>query len=148
MTLAAADRSSSSAPPHHRADVPSRALAYCNWPGCRARVTSGRCERHEPTRSGTGAYGHRRWRSESTAYLGANPHCACTGCRRCYGHPCTRPARHVDHVDGRGLEGPRAWDKDNWQSLCPTCHSFKTTTRDGGFGRGRRPMPPASPSAP
>jgi 5-methylcytosine-specific restriction protein A len=48
-------------------------------------------------------------------------------------------ATEVDHIIPRSAGGTDAID--NLQGLCITCHSRKTATKDGGFGR-RRSIPP------
>jgi 5-methylcytosine-specific restriction enzyme A len=40
-------------------------------------------------------------------------------------------ATDVDHVDGDSENN----SQDNLRSLCHACHSRKTATQDGGFGR-------------
>jgi 5-methylcytosine-specific restriction enzyme A len=45
-------------------------------------------------------------------------------------------ATDVDHVQAvSGPEDKRFWDHDNHQALCHGCHSYKTATKDGAFGR-------------
>lgn len=46
---------------------------------------------------------------------------------------CGRPASEVDHVLPLAKGGENDWE--NLQSLCHPCHSRKTATEDGGFGR-------------
>jgi 5-methylcytosine-specific restriction protein A len=57
----------------------------------------------------------------------------------CAGYPagsCHAPAEHVDHVEAvDGPDDPRFWDPTCHQPLCASCHSRKTATEDGGFGR-------------
>jgi 5-methylcytosine-specific restriction enzyme A len=48
---------------------------------------------------------------------------------------CGAAATQVDHIDGLGINGPRAYDWSNLQSLCRSCHGKKTVRQDGGFGR-------------
>jgi 5-methylcytosine-specific restriction protein A len=69
------------------------------------------------------------WRRRRKRYLAAHPTCT----------SCPSPATEVDHVIPRaqlveqGVDDP---DADHWlQSLCESCHSTKTATTDGGFGR-------------
>ena len=50
----------------------------------------------------------------------------CRGCGRA-------PSVHVDHVLPRAQGGTD--DPSNLQGLCTPCHSRKTVTQDGGFGR-------------
>ena len=49
--------------------------------------------------------------------------CAC-----CYKHGKITPAIAVDHIRRHsGLDDPLAFDRDNLQSLCWSCHSAKTS---------------------
>lgn len=43
-------------------------------------------------------------------------------------------ATDVDHIVPREQGGSDQWS--NLQALCHSCHSKKTATEDGGFGRG------------
>ena len=42
-------------------------------------------------------------------------------------------ATEVDHIKPKAQGGGDGWD--NLQSLCGSCHSYKTVTQDGGWGR-------------
>lgn len=117
-----------------------RALAVCSTPGCPELTPSGPCrdcKRKADQRRGSGTA--RGWTSQwahfSRTWLRQHPDCACTN-PACH-HPgsCEHPATQVDHIDGSGRTGPRAYDPANAQSLCQSCHSRKTATLDGGFGR-------------
>jgi 5-methylcytosine-specific restriction protein A len=44
-------------------------------------------------------------------------------------------ANEVDHIKPHKGDMALFWDSSNWQSLCKPCHSAKTATEDGGFGR-------------
>lgn len=68
-----------------------------------------------------------RWDRVRRLFLLANPTCV----------KCGRLANTVDHI--RPHRGSRAlfWDVTNWQPMCARCHSRKTVTRDGGWGRSR-----------
>lgn len=80
------------------------------------------------------------WQKTRARYLAAHPACAV----------CHWPARHVDHIDGGGPLAPNGHDWANLQSLCPSCHSRKTATTDGGYGhrktKTKTNQPPARPA--
>ena len=57
-------------------------------------------------------------------------------CRECMGRGEIVPATDVDHIVPRSRGGSD--DEANLQSLCHACHSRKTATRDGAFGRARK----------
>lgn len=48
---------------------------------------------------------------------------------------CGEPATDVDHIVPHKGNHELFWDRDNWQALCHHCHSVKTATEDGGWGR-------------
>ncbi len=54
-------------------------------------------------------------------------------CRSCLERNVITPASHVDHIDGDSHNN----HPDNFQSLCPSCHSRKTAREDGAFGKTR-----------
>lgn len=56
----------------------------------------------------------------------------CQDCGRLAGR---KGEAHVDHRDGN----PANNDPVNLQTLCASCHSTKTATRDGGFGNAPNP---------
>ena len=41
----------------------------------------------------------------------------------------------VDHIIPHKGDQDLFWDADNLQTLCRSCHSTKTASEDGGFGR-------------
>lgn len=74
-------------------------------------------------RLGPRARGYNRaWERIRAAHLQAQPNCV----------QCGRPGQHVDHRLPLAQGGTH--DEANLQTLCASCHSRKTTTRDGGFG--------------
>jgi 5-methylcytosine-specific restriction protein A len=73
-----------------------------------------------------------RWRQFSAVYLARNPLCVA-----CHHKGRTTPASCVDHV--KALEqGGEKYDEGNLQALCHPCHSAKTVSCDGGFGRQKK----------
>lgn len=49
--------------------------------------------------------------------------------------PCGAEATDVDHVTPHKGDAGLMYANENVQSLCESCHSRKTATEDGGFGR-------------
>lgn len=74
----------------------------------------------------------RQWRTARMAWLAEHPLCADP-----YGVHADRVAAAsvVDHIVPHQGDPHRFWSADNWQSLCSACHSRKTASEDGGFGR-------------
>lgn len=64
------------------------------------------------------------WEKASAAYLQKHPACVM----------CKGPANTVDHIVPHKGDKTLFWDADNWQPMCPRCHSRKTALTDGGFG--------------
>jgi 5-methylcytosine-specific restriction protein A len=81
-----------------------------------------------PTAAARG-YGH-RWQRLRRLILAGEPLC-----RQCRSEGRLVPAVHVDHIQAREKGGSD--DTANLQPLCASCHSRKTATEDGGFGRRR-----------
>ncbi|MRG98858.1 HNH endonuclease [Xanthomonas sontii] len=71
-----------------------------------------------------------RWRRIRAAHLAGEPLC-----RQCALRGLVVAASDVDHIDGDDSNN----DAENLQSLCRACHSRKTATENGGFGRNREP---------
>lgn len=125
--------------------MPRSPLSLCLVTGCPNRVASGRCETHrleaakesDARRPNSTQRGYDyKWAAKARAYLSEH--------RECVGPACmslpwwNRPAAtQVDHIDGLGPLGPHGYDDSNLQALCDSCHSHKTATVDGGFGRQR-----------
>jgi len=114
--------------------MPSKPLRACSVPGCPEKATVGsRCPRHaqqarrEYDRGRPSAaardYGL-RWRRIRAAYLKAHPLCV----------DCGAPATDVDHEIPRSRGGTDQWS--NLRGRCHSCHSRKTASQDGGWGRG------------
>ncbi|AEJ02185.1 HNH endonuclease [Nitrosomonas sp. Is79A3] len=129
----------------------------CAHPGCDVLVRGvSRCDKHRScdkklqdqnreSSSGRG-YGH-KWRQAREGYLKKHPLCV-----RCDLGGFVEIASIVDHIVphrlGEAIESgdhikidiasKLFWDRNNWQSLCKTCHDRKTAIEDGGFGRRGR----------
>lgn len=122
--------------------MPTSPLSLCVVTGCANMVTSGRCEEHrlELRRESDSRRpnGYQRgytpqWAAFSKDYLARHPWCECDDCTNT---PFNRPrATDVDHRDGSGRNGPRAYDESNLIALSHSHHSRKTVRHDGGFGR-------------
>ncbi len=97
--------------PSHRPSRPSRAKKHDQRPSA--------CKR---------GYGH-KWRTARENWLKLHPLCV-----HCKGVGILTAATEVDHVRAHGGDMALFWDKDNWQSLCKSCHSKKTYEEDGGLG--------------
>ena len=110
--------------------MPMRAPRICT---CGYKIACGeRCpcqvqrakqaERARPSARERGYDG--RWERERAAYLRHHPLCQCG-----------RSASHVDHIIPHKGNARLFWNRSNWQPMCHPCHSRKTATEDGGFGR-------------
>lgn len=117
----------------------------CSHPGCRALTSKGRCPEHTnhmthhdrqrqreyDKQRGTTAergYGH-RWQKARKGFLLLNPLCV-----HCRDRGIRTSANVVDHIIPHKGDSDLFWSKENWQSLCFSCHSTKTVKEDGGFG--------------
>lgn len=120
--------------------MPSASPRPCTHPGCGVLVQGGaRCQRHQvqrqtedQTRRGTASqrgYGA-KWRAARADWLREHPLCA--EHERQGG---LMVATEVDHIVPHRGDQSLFWSRSNWQSLCKSCHSIKTATEDGGFGR-------------
>ena len=69
----------------------------------------------------------RDWQKLRAAFLAQHP--VCEVCRR-------EPATEVDHTQTIRQGGERL-SEGNLVAMCKSCHSRKTVTTDGGFGRVR-----------
>lgn len=112
--------------------APLRACGRCGAAGCLCGARAGRDlrERARPSARQRG-YGA-RWDRARKAYLARHPLCVlCEESKR------ITVADTVDHIiPHKGHEG-LFWSETNWQPVCWRCHSRKTATTDGGFGRAR-----------
>lgn len=66
-----------------------------------------------------------RWRSARELYLADEPLC-----RNCMLQNIITGADVVDHIIPHRGDHELFWDQTNWQPLCYSCHSIKTTTID------------------
>lgn len=113
-------------------------MKVCAQPSCPRLVDNGSwCPNHKPAPrrgpSGTLRYLHdTKWRKLRAAYLRRHPHCECG---------CGRPSRDVDHRDGLGLDGPRAYDWHNLVALTHSCHSTRTARQGSRAARGLPTLP-------
>jgi 5-methylcytosine-specific restriction endonuclease McrA len=97
------------------------------------------CERRADQRRGSAAErGYdARWRRESAAFLARpeNGFCCCG---------CGERADTVDHKKPHRGDPVLFWDRRNWRPMYGRCHSRKTATQDGGFGRIPVPRNPST----
>ena len=120
----------------------------CTYPGCRDFAITGQrfCVKHQEqhkqelrvrdakrgTRTERG-YSN-VWLKSAKVFLTQHPLCA-----ECLKRGRTTPATEVDHIIPHKGNQKLFWDAKNWQALCHECHSRKTVTEDGGFGRAVTP---------
>lgn len=107
--------------------------------GCGRIVQRGRCgdcsRRTDRERGTANERGYTyRWQKYSQARLRRYPLCVDPSKRHVGVFVLADLTDHVDAVSGP--EDPRFWDPENHQSLCWSCHSYKTVREDGGFGGG------------
>ena len=86
-------------------------------------------------------YTSRPWRRVRRLKLAMQPLCEV-----CLSIGLVVPASHVDHIVAIH-DGGEPLDLDNLQSLCASCHSRKTASRDRGFGNkpGKERIPGCDP---
>lgn len=84
----------------------------------------------------------KRWAAYSRAWLALRPLCGqrYDGARYPEHSACTKDGRITaatctDHIIPHRGDQQLFWAETNHQSLCAICHSKKTVTEDGGFGR-------------
>lgn len=120
--------------------MPHSAPRPCTYPGCRALVTIGRCDKHrgaadrevDERRGSSHARGYTsKWRAARAVFLRANPLCA-----EHQRNGQVMPAEEVDHIVPHRGDMRLMWSRSNWQPLCKSCHSRKTATEDSGFASG------------
>ena len=97
---------------------------------CPECLTQTRRERDRERPNGYQRGYTREWATFSKAYLTDHYYCESPT----HG-PHNRPrATDVDHIDGTGRTGTHAYNTNNLQALCHSCHARKTAQNDGGFG--------------
>ena len=109
----------------------------CVHPGCMALVKGGgsRCSKHaqqdqreyDQQRGSAAKRGYgRRWQRYRASFLAEHPICS----------RCGDVAEAVDHIQPvTGPDDPLFWEPTNHQGLCQSCHSSKTASEDGGYGK-------------
>lgn len=119
--------------------MPSRPLKPCSRIGCRELTNERFCEAHskqerqraDKQRGTAHERGYTKtWSRARKMFLNENPLCV-----HCQNEGRITAANEVDHIIPHKKDYDLFWDEGNWQSLCKSCHSKKTTTEDGGFGR-------------
>lgn len=109
-------------------------LKPCKHPGCHEYAEqNGYCRKHfrerfsfyinekriSPSKLGYG----RKWDYARKEYLKQHPLCVV----------CGRPATEVDHIQPHKGNMLLFWNRNNWQSLCHSCHSKKTIKENGFY---------------
>lgn len=85
----------------------------------------------EPKRKSSAKRGYSyAWQKARLFFLKQNPLCV-----ECLKSGRVEPATDVDHIIPHKGDMNLFWDRNNWQPLCKSCHSRKTATEDGGFGK-------------
>lgn len=75
-----------------------------------------------------------KWIKFRAQYLKEHPRCECEQCSKL--PVWQRPvATEIDHIDGSGRTGHRAYEESNLMAMSHACHSRKTALHDGAFGR-------------
>lgn len=80
-----------------------------------------------------GFYRSMRWRKLREWFLAQPENALCVECKKLGS---LVPAQFVDHIKPRKEFPELAWDGDNLQGLCLSCHSRKTKLEQGRRGRG------------
>lgn len=117
----------------------------CTHPGCGVLVKGfnvSKCSKHanvdslQPVTASASNRRQRRklynsanWKSLRESFLRENPLC-----RMCAIANKTVAANTVDHIIPHKGDTTLFVSWDNLQSLCHSCHSYKTATEDGAFG--------------
>ena len=116
--------------------APQKAKRPCLSSGCKDFASNkGYCDKHQSRvkqRDRDRGTAHQRgydaeWKKHRDQFLLEHP--LCVECRR-KGY--VMPATVVDHITPHKGDKVLFWDKNNWQSLCKSCHDRKTATEDKG----------------
>lgn len=120
--------------------MPDAALRPCTAdPRCPELGAGGPCATHrahrqratEQRRGTSRARGYsRRWADYSRWFLVGHPLCV-----RCEKAGRVTASALTDHIEPHRGDPVKFWNPANHQALCWACHSRKTATEDGGFGR-------------
>ncbi|GAB6990868.1 HNH endonuclease [Paenibacillus pini] len=118
--------------------MPSSANKPCSRQGCNKLTRERFCDDHTKDKHqydryrGTAAQrGYdSRWRKARLGYLQKHPLCV-----YCFKVDKLTEATVVDHIKPHKGDKELFWNSSNWQSLCASCHSFKTVKEDGGYGK-------------
>lgn len=129
--------------------MPMMPTTLCSHSGCNASAgANGVCKMHKPkpkhqkakqtkqaepaklkridNRPSSAQRGYdARWRSARELFLANEPLC-----RNCMLKSIIKGADVVDHIIPHRGDHELFWDQTNWQPLCYSCHSIKTTTID------------------
>lgn len=115
---------------------PQRAKRPCKVSSCKDfAANGGYCDQHQDRirkKDRERGTAHQRgydaeWERERTKYLEEHPLCV-DHKRRGF----IEVATVVDHIIPHKGDKALFWDKNNWQSLCESCHNRKTATEDKG----------------
>ena len=133
--------------------MPKKAFTVCRLPLCKKLTLDGVCDNHkaeyerrrqdainkrariaDSKRGSADSRGYNSiWRRVRKGFIEKHPFCV-----HCEEKGVINPADVVDHIVPHKGNKEVFWDRDNWQSLCYSCHSIKTVKEDGGFGRKAR----------
>lgn len=104
---------------------------YCD--GCRPKYSAAARQLvRKAALLSTKWYNSARWKAIRKGYFASHPFCADP-----FGRHKDRLvlATDLDHKVPHKEDWGSFWDPANRQGLCVGCHSYKTATEDGGFGR-------------
>ena len=121
--------------------MPVAPRKVCRKAGCGVLTSSTYCGQHQSqqkevlkqkdkdrgTRTARGY--DNKWLKASKRYREENPLCV-----MCEKEGILTKADCTDHIIPHKGDLELFWNRDNWQSLCTTCHSIKTAKEDGGLG--------------
>lgn len=120
--------------------MPTKALHFCNRPGCDVLVSGRFCDEHakeeqrryDRQRGTAHERGYTsRWQKYSKWFLKQPENVFC----KLQLHGCTGIAQCVDHIDPpNGPDDPMFWRPDNHQPACIHCNSVKGRRKMVGKG--------------